>query len=127
MAVTFLLMDTPGSSAGLQDARPTAADGMPPWRPIYTAAGRSYPAFVSLVLVPPLLAAVRSRLPRLVRAGALLVFLGAVFAVLSFPAVLGPGRLGRRAQHSSTMRRSWATSWASSLFWFSGLIAKHVR
>ena len=38
----------------------------------------------------PLLAAVRSQLPRLVRAGALLVLLGAAFAALSLPAALTP-------------------------------------
>ncbi len=65
--------------------------------PYFTAAGRTYPAFVSLVLVPPLLAAVRSRLPRLVRAGALLVLLGAVFAVLSLSGRPDAVQLGRRA------------------------------
>ncbi|WCI09790.1 hypothetical protein PJ267_10125 [Arthrobacter sp. OVS8] len=90
--------------------------------PYYTAAGRSYPAFVSLALVPPLLVAVRSRQPRLVRAGALLVLLGAVFAIMSFPVSLAPA--------------SWAgglrfVNYAAVLgyvgglvvFWFSGLIA----
>ena len=77
MTAIFFLMDTQGCPPGLQDS-PAAAKGTPPWRPFYAAAGRSYPAFVSLILMPPLLAAVRSRLPRLVRAGALLIFLGAV-------------------------------------------------
>ena len=89
VTVTFLLMDTTGVSAGLQTLSDTG-EGNAALAPYYTAAGRSYPAFVSLVLVPPLLAAVRSRQPRLVRAGALLVLLGAVFAIMSFPVSLAP-------------------------------------
>ena len=121
VTVTFLLMDTTGVPAGLQTLSDTG-EGNAALAPYYTAAGRSYPAFVSLVLVPSLLAAVRSRQPRLVRAGALLVFLGAVFAVMSFPVSLAPA--------------SWAgglrfVNYAAVLgyvgglvvFWFSGLIA----
>ena len=40
--------------------------------------------------MPPLLATVRSRLPRLVRAGALLMFIGALSAAVSLPASLTP-------------------------------------
>ena len=54
MTVTFLLMDTRVSSAGLQDLADTGRNAA--LAPFYAAAGRSYPAFVSLVLLPALLA-----------------------------------------------------------------------
>ncbi|MET3809303.1 hypothetical protein [Arthrobacter sp. UYEF3] len=89
VTVTFLLMDTRGSSAGLEalwdDGGRNAA-----LAPFYAAAGRSYPAFVSIVLVPSLLATVRARLPRLVRAGAALTLVGAVAAIASVPASFLP-------------------------------------
>ncbi len=82
--VIFGLLDTRGSSAGLmtladQGGR-NAALG-----PFYAAAGRAYPAFVSICLMPALLKTARSRLPRLVRAGAALVLIGALGAAVSVP------------------------------------------
>ena len=64
---TFFFMDTRGSSAGMLDI---ADDGgrNAALAPFYAAAGRTYPAFVSLALLPALLATARSQLPRLVRA-----------------------------------------------------------
>jgi hypothetical protein len=89
VAVTFLLMDTRGSSAGLEalwdDGGRNSAVA-----PFYAAAGRSYPAFVSVILTPPLLSAAKSRLPGLVRAGAALTLAGAVAAVASVPASFSP-------------------------------------
>jgi len=89
VTVTFLLMDTAGSSAGLEahsdDGGLNAA-----LAPIYAAAGRSYPAFVSLILLPPLLAAIRTPLPWLVRAGAAVTFVGAAAAIASVPASFAP-------------------------------------
>ncbi|MDP9983419.1 hypothetical protein J2W14_002840 [Pseudarthrobacter oxydans] len=123
LAVTlaFFLMDSYGSPEGLHAQ---AADGagdadLAPW---FTAAGRTYPAFVSLVLVAPLLAAVRSRLPRLVRAGALLVLLGAAFAVLSLPAALTPSSWAG-AQHFVNYAAALGYVVGLVVFWFSGLIA----
>lgn len=55
----------------------------------YGAAGRAYPAFVSLALLPPMVRAVRSRLPLLVRVAAGLLALGGVAITLTllFPVV----------------------------------------
>ena len=90
--------------------------------PYFTAAGRTYPAFVSLVLVPPLLAAVRSKLPRLVKAGALLVLTGAVFAAMSLPAALAPSSWAG-AQHFLNYAAALGYVLGLVTFWFSGLIA----
>ena len=53
----------------------------------YGAAGRAYPAYVSLALLPAMARAVRSRLPALVRVAALLLAVGyvAVALTLFFP------------------------------------------
>jgi hypothetical protein len=120
VTVTFILMGTYGSPAALHAQPGGAGDAdLGPW---YTAAGRTYPAFVSLVLVPPLLAAVRSRLPRLVRAGALLVLLGAAFAALSLPAALTPSSWAG-AQHFVNYAAALGYVVGLIVFWFSGLIA----
>lgn len=93
VVVVFLLMDTAGSSAGLsaisgKDARNYALVEY------YGAAGRAYPAFVSLVLLPAMVRAARSRLPVLVRIAAGLLALGGVAIALSifFPVI--PPALG---------------------------------
>lgn len=120
VTVTFFLTGSSGSPAGLHAQPAGAGDGG--LAPLFTAAGRSYPAFVSLVLVAPLLAAFRSKLPRLVRAGALLVLFGAVFAVLSLPAALAPsGWAG--AQHFVNYAAALGYVLGLAVFWFSGLIA----
>ncbi|MBE4717439.1 hypothetical protein DAD99_04545, partial [Pseudarthrobacter sp. AB1] len=53
----------------------------------YGAAGRAYPAYVSLVLLPAMVRACRSNLPGLIRVAALLLVLGsvAIGASLLFP------------------------------------------
>lgn len=116
---TFLLMETAGAPAGLQVPSAASNAGVAPY---FTAAGRTYPAFVSLILMPPLVAAVRSRQPRLVRAGALLVLLGALFAALSLPVALvpaaGAGGLGF-VNYAAVLGYVGGLV----LFWFSGLIA----
>jgi len=117
---TFLLMDTTGASAGLQ----VRADGggNDSLAAYYTAAGRTYPAFVSLILVSPLLAAVRSRQPRLVRAGALFVLLGALFAILSLPVSLAPAAWAgglRFVNYAAVL--GYVVGLA--VLWFSGLIS----
>lgn len=91
LAVTaaFLLMDTRGSSTGLQDVADNARNAV--LAPLYAAAGRSYPAFVSLLLLPALLAVIKATLPRLVRTGAVLTMVGAVAAIASVPVSLAPG------------------------------------
>ena len=120
VTVAFFLMAGPGSPAGLPGQAGGAGDA--DLAPYFTAAGRTYPAFVSLVLVPPLLAAVRSGLPRLVRAGALLVLLGAVFAALSLPAALTPSSWAG-AQHFINYAAALGYVLGLIAFWFSGLIA----
>ncbi len=89
VTVTFLLMDTKGSSAGLEVLSDDGGRNAM-LAPFYAAAGRSYPAFVSVALLPSLLAAARARLPRLVRAGAALTLVGAAAAIVSVPASFVP-------------------------------------
>ncbi|WP_258804961.1 hypothetical protein [Pseudarthrobacter sp. NS4] len=87
MAV-FFMMDTAGSSAGLVEiARTNVRNGV--LVEYYGAAGRAYPSYVSLVLLPAMLRAVRSRLPVLVRLAAGLLAAGAIAIALSllFPVI----------------------------------------
>ncbi|NUU31252.1 hypothetical protein [Arthrobacter sp. C9C5] len=88
VTVAFLLMDTRGSSTGLQDVADNARNAV--LAPLYAAAGRSYPAFVSLLLLPALLAVIKATLPRLVRTGAALTMVGAVAAIASVPVSFAP-------------------------------------
>lgn len=88
VGLTFWLMDTHGSSVGLKETADTARNAV--LGPFYAAAGRSYPAFVSALLLPALLATVRAALPRLVRAGAAVTLAGGVAAILSVPASFAP-------------------------------------
>ncbi|WP_426765878.1 hypothetical protein ACP3TD_05250 [Pseudarthrobacter sp. 1G09] len=93
VVVVFLLMDTAGSSAGL-----VTVSGKDPRNGVlveyYGAAGRAYPAFVSLVLFPAMVRAARSRLPLLVRVAAGLLAVGGLSIALTlfFPVV--PPELG---------------------------------
>lgn len=122
VAVTFFLMDTRESSVGplgvTDSGGPDA--GLIPY---YAAAGRTYPAFVSLVLLPPLLATVKSRLPRLVRAGAFLMLVGALSAAVSMPVSFTPAEwaAGRQIVNYSAVL---GYVLGLALFWFSGLIAQ---
>lgn len=122
VAVTFFLMDTRGSSVGMLDITenggPNAA-----LAPFYAAAGRTYPAFVSLALLPALLATARSPLPRLVRAGALMTCLGAVATALSIPASFAP-EAWILAQQTINYSAAMGYVLGLGLFWASGLAAK---
>ena len=89
VAVTFFLMDTRGSSAGMLDITDNGGPNAV-LAPFYAAAGRTYPAFVSLALLPALLATTRSQLPRLVRGAAVLTCLGALATACSVPASFAP-------------------------------------
>jgi hypothetical protein len=82
MVVFFTMMDSSGSSAGLVAVyeRSTRNAHLVEY---YGAAGRAYPAYVSLVLLPAMVKAVGSRLPVLVRAGALLLAVGGVCLTVS--------------------------------------------
>ncbi|MGX5715041.1 hypothetical protein [Arthrobacter sp. MAHUQ-56] len=88
LVAVFLAMDTTGSSAGLvavsgKDGRNYALVEY------YGAAGRAYPAFVGLALLPAMIRAVQDRLPVLVRIAAALLALGGVAVTLTllFPVI----------------------------------------
>lgn len=86
VVVVFLMMDTAGSSAGLVSVSvKDAPNGL--LVEYYGAAGRAYPAYVALVLLPAMVRAVGSTLPTLVRIAALLLGVGsaAVWLTLLFP------------------------------------------
>ncbi|MGN7253081.1 hypothetical protein [Arthrobacter sp. SAFR-014] len=86
LLVPFILMDTSGSSVGM-----TAVNTGNAWNAVlvqyYAAAGRAYPAYVCLVLLPGMLRAFRSSLPAVLRASALLLAVGcaAIAVTLLFP------------------------------------------
>jgi hypothetical protein len=80
--VVFLMMDTGGSSVGLV-AVAGQDDKDRDLVQYYGAAGRAYPAYVSLVLLPAMVRAVRSTLPALVRIAAFLLGTGSVAITLS--------------------------------------------
>ncbi|MGF9649570.1 hypothetical protein AAIH32_16500 [Pseudarthrobacter oxydans] len=88
MLGVFFLMDTAGSSAGLG-----AVAGKDHRHGVlveyYGAAGRAYPSYVSLVLLPAMVRAAQSRLPVLVRLAAGLLAVGGVAIALTllFPLV----------------------------------------
>ena len=93
VVVVFLMMDTAGSSAGLievyaKDARNAALVEY------YGAAGRLYPAYITLALLPAMVRTVRSRLPVLVRLGAALLAVGSVAITLSLLSPVIPASLG---------------------------------
>lgn len=96
VVVTYLMMDTAGSSAGLQavaakDSRNAALVEY------YGAAGRLYPSYVSLVLLPAMIRTFRSGLPPLVRAAGLVLSVGAVATAVSLLSpVIPPGMGGVR-------------------------------
>ncbi len=92
VVVVFLMMDTAGSSAGLiqvydKDARNAALVEY------YGAAGRIYPAYITLALFPAMVRAVRSGLPGLVRLGAALLAVGSVAITLSLLSPVIPATL----------------------------------
>lgn len=117
LAVTFVMMDTPGPG-GLPAVAGSGGQD-PALVRLYAAAGHSYPAFVSLVLMPPLLALCRTRLSLLVRAGALLMFVGALSAVARLPVSLAPewGSLLSAVTHVTVL----GYILGFTAFWFSGL------
>ena len=125
VAAIFFLMDTRGSSAGLLDLRDDGGRNAV-LAPFYAAAGRSYPAFVSVILMPPLLHAIRSKLPALVRAGAVATLVGAVAVVVSVPASFAPPEWAL-GQHVANYSAGLGYVLGLALFWFAGLIAQPRR
>lgn len=86
--VVFLMMDTEGSSAGLV-AVAAKDDHHAALVEYYGAAGRLYPAYVMLALLPAMLRTVAGKLPLLVRTSAGLLAVGSVAITLSllFPVI----------------------------------------
>lgn len=121
VAGTFALMDTRGSAVGLLGIADNGGHNVV-LAPFYAAAGRTYPAFVSLALLPALLATARSQLPRMVRAGAVLTSLGAVAAVLGLPASFAPDSW-IPAQLTVNYLAVLGYVLGLCLFWVSGLVA----
>ncbi|MCU1555840.1 MAG: hypothetical protein JWM13_3326 [Arthrobacter sp.] len=91
--VVFLMMDTQGSSAGLAavSAKDDRHEALVEY---YGAAGRLYPAYVTLALLPAMLRTVASKLPLLVRFSAGLLAVGSVAITLSLLSPLIPPALG---------------------------------
>ncbi|WP_350004843.1 hypothetical protein [Pseudarthrobacter sp. WHRI 8279] len=88
LVALFVMMDTVGSSAGLA-APSVRTQHNAVLAQYYGAAGRAYPGYVALVLLPAMVRAVRSRLPVMVRVAAGLLALGglAIGVSLLFPFV----------------------------------------
>jgi hypothetical protein len=122
VAATFFLMDTRGSSAGLLDITDNGGHNAV-LAPFYAAAGRTYPGFVSLALLPALLATTRSQLPRLVRAAALLTCVGALATAVSVPASFAP-ETWTLAQQTVNYLAVVGYVLGLGLFWFSGVAAQ---
>jgi hypothetical protein len=88
MTILFFLADTAGSSAGMAATAGKSGRNFVLVE-YYAAAGRAYPSYVSLVLIPAMVRAVGSRLPALIRLAAGLLALGGVAIALTllFPVV----------------------------------------
>jgi hypothetical protein len=93
LVVCFVLMDTSGSSAGLVSV---AAEDQENALLVeyYGAAGRAYPAYVCLAILPGMLRAIRSPLPALLRMSAALLAVGSIAIPLSLLFPLVPPGLG---------------------------------
>ncbi|MGP4033003.1 hypothetical protein [Pseudarthrobacter sp. 1C304] len=123
--VLFLLADTAGSATGLSGLplRSPENASLICW---YAAAGRLYPAFVAVCILPATFLAIRRRLPWAIRAGA--VLLTVAFAALAagslFP-LIPPEANYLRAVINYTAVLSLALGLA--FVWISSLMAKRAR
>ena len=93
VVAVFLMMDTAGSSAGLV-AVFAKNDRNAALVEYYGAAGRLYPAYVTLALLPAMVRTAASGLPRLVRLSAAMLAVGAVAISLSLLSPVIPASLG---------------------------------
>jgi hypothetical protein len=93
VVAVFLMMDTAGSSAGLV-AVFAKDDHNAALVEYYGAAGRLYPAYITLALFPAMVRTLRSGLPALVRSSAALLALGTVAITLSLLSPVIPPSLG---------------------------------
>jgi hypothetical protein len=125
VVAVFLMMDTAGSSAGLtavydRDARNAALVEY------YGAAGRLYPAFITLALLPAMVRAVRCGLPALVRLGAGLLAAGSVAITLSLLSpVIPPSLAYLRFVFSYAAILCLVVG--LSVFWLSKILARRTR
>ena len=125
VVVVFLMMDTAGSSAGLiavydRDARNAALVEY------YGAAGRLYPAYITLALFPAMMRAVRSGMPGLVRLGAALLAVGSVAITLSLLSPVIPASLAYlRFVFSYTAILCLVLG--LFVFWLSRILARKMR
>ncbi|MET1022155.1 MAG: hypothetical protein ABWX69_08155 [Arthrobacter sp.] len=125
VVVVFLMMDTAGSSAGLiavydKDARHAALVEY------YGAAGRLYPAYITLALFPALVRTVRSKLPGLVRLSAALLAVGSVAITLSLLSpVIPPSLAYLRFVFNYTAVLCLVAGLA--VIWLSKAVAKRTR
>lgn len=97
LVAVFLMMDASASSVSLRDVAAASPRNEALLR-LYWAAARGYLAYVALALLPSLYRALASRLPVLVRTGAILMAAGALATVAGFllefaAANLNPQRL----------------------------------
>ncbi len=121
-AVTFVLADTAGSSTGLTGL-PLRSAANARLIEVYAAAGRVYPGFVALCLVPATARAVGGRFPVAVRSGALLLTVGyaGLVAAALFPFV--PGR-SARAQVMINYTAILGLSVGLTVIWLAGVAAR---
>jgi hypothetical protein len=91
MVVLFALMDTAGSAVGMTGLESRSGQNAALLQ-YYAAAGRAYPAYVCLAILPGMLRAIRSSLPALLRISAALLAIGSIAIPLTllFP-VIPPG------------------------------------
>lgn len=89
----FLMMDTTGSSAGLVDVAAKSGRNRVLVE-YYGAAGRLYPAFVLLALLPAMVRTIRGRQPLIIRGSALSLAVGSVAIALSLAFPLIPPGFG---------------------------------
>lgn len=121
----FLLADTAGSATGLTglSSRSPENAALIAW---YSAAGRLYPAFVAVCILPATCLAIGRRLPWAVRLGALL--LTAAFAALAlgsfYPLIpRDAGYLKAIINYTSVL----CLALGLALVWISSLLAKRKR
>jgi len=93
VVAVFFMIDTAGSSAGLV-ALAAKSDRNAALVEYYGAAGRLYPAFITVALFPAMVRTLRSGLPVLVRSSAALLALGTVAIALSLLSPAIPPSLG---------------------------------
>ncbi len=91
--VLFLLADTAGTVTGLRTL-PARSPQNAALIESYAAAGRLYPSYVAACILPATFVAIRQRLPRTIRIGALLLTVAFTGMVIASSFFLFPSELG---------------------------------